>query len=155
MPVYLPDQDTINNTPLGHGDFDGSDEFDFTKPDHDWKESPFTPWGIDKHFQDRSEAQKRVNDAITSCNKDAYERAMHSLQDSFSHHDAGYRSYPFHGWHPKHWLPGHAGVGTTPDDNEKAWNEANKLTKSNNEEWKKNCCKCGDEYNVRSIGPCD
>ena len=141
--------------PRGHSDFDQGDVFDFTKPDNGIAENPFTPWGIDKHFQDRKKAQDRVDAAIKSCKKDAYERAMHSLQDSFSHHDAGFRSYPFHGWHPKHWFPGHLGAGTVPDNNETAWIDANKLTKQNNQKWDKTCCKCGDEYNRRSEGPCD
>lgn len=62
---------------------------------------------------------------------------------------------PFHGWHPKHWLPGHLGAGTVPDNNEKAWEDANKLTKQNNQKWDKNCCKCGNEYKRRSEGTCD
>ena len=80
---------------------------------------------------------------------------MHSLQDSFSHYDAGFRSYPFHGVHPQHWLPGHGAAGTVPDNNEKAWEDANKLTKQNNQNWDKNCCKCGNKYNLRNVGPCD
>jgi hypothetical protein len=29
------------------------------------------------------------------------------------------------------------------------------LTNENNQDWDKNCCKCGDKYNRRSEGPCD
>ena len=152
---YMKDESTIAKTPLGHSDFDGNDVFDFTKPDHDFWDSPYNPLGIGKHFQSTEKAQKRVNDAIASCDKDDYENAMHSLQDSYSHYNAGYRWYPFHGWHPRHWLPGHAGGGTEPDNNLEAWNKANKATKANNQQWQKNCCKCGQTYNKRSTGPCE
>ena len=40
-------------------------------------------------------------------------------------------------------------------NNEKAWIDANILTKENNQDWDKNCCKCGNEYNRRSEGLCD
>ena len=44
----------VDNTPLGHSDFLGGDEFDFTWPDNAFWTDPLTPWGIWKHFQDRN-----------------------------------------------------------------------------------------------------
>ena len=44
-----------------------------------------------------------VLNAIAVCDKFLFERAMHRLQDNWTHYAKGFRSTWFHDGHPKHW----------------------------------------------------
>jgi len=99
----------------GHSDFTGGDEFDFTKEDRGLS-SPFIRPG--PHFQDLDTSRDQVREAIDLGDKDRFERAMHRLQDFYTHYDKGFRWDPWHGYF------GHLFYGTAPDHDEDAWEEA-------------------------------
>jgi len=145
--VFVPyTQDDINNTPLGHSDFDNPYGFDFTRADNSLLTSPFTPWGIPIHFRTLAEANSAVDRAIEKCDRRAFEIAVHSLEDVSTHNEKGYRSFGGPGW------IGHLKDGTKPDDNLgqngeingdlAAWNEANQRTMKANQKWGDKCEKC-------------
>ena len=148
----------------GHSDFHGSDRFDFTLEDKDPKTAPLPSVGFfffetgnpAGHFQDLETSEKQVAEAINSGNKDAFQRAMHRGQDFYSHYNKGYRwnpedifeydsSYnPYnYGMGPgpkpvkgiKKNNVGHLFDGTAPDNDPKAWSEANEWTKKWVEKW--------------------
>ena len=154
----------VDNTPLGHSDFLGGVEFDFTWPDNEFMTSPFAPWGIGNHFQDRDSFLNKINSAIITCNKRDFSGYMHYFQDSYVHYDNNYRAWPFHGLAPKHWLPGHAAAniiyffsfhryGEDPDDtrhqkgrimpsqSELGWYKAYFSTVLFVVQWTNNCCR--------------
>jgi hypothetical protein len=65
---------------------------------------------------------------------------MHRLQDNWTHYAKGFRSTWFHGWHPKHWIYGHGGALTFPDNDHAAWQVAAKVTQTRVIIWNQNCC---------------
>jgi len=80
----------------GHGDFFGSNIFNFNAPDdrawqikqksgknRDWMDE------MQKHFQDHDAVLKNVNAAIDGCKFSEFQDSMHYLQDSYVHR--GYR----------------------------------------------------------------
>jgi hypothetical protein len=121
--------------PSGHSDFYGSGYFDFTSEDHG-ATSPYNQ--PERHFRDLSASESDVAAAIATCNKDAFERAMHRGQDYFSHYKKGYRWDPgnsnlrCNGW-------GHACKGGVPDNDSAAWWEANAWTRRWVKEYEKKC----------------
>ena len=183
---YGPDRNP--NGCLGHSDFCRSDEFDYTLEDHSITH-PFNPFFTGNHFQDSDESLSQIKTAVDTCNKEKFERAMHRMQDFWSHYNKGYRYNPGSallriggctgiGAGIGSFFPGlgtaiggavgavigcfcsaddlgHIKVGTTPDEDDDEWKNAEKQTIKSLEEWDENCCKCGDKWNVRKIGPCD
>ena len=124
--------------PHGHGDFSGSDRFDYNEEDNDPNTSPYAD--PERHFRNTPPSVVDAIDAISKCDKDAFQRAMHRGQDSFSHYKPGYRWRPFLHW--KSLGFGHLFAGTKPDDNEQAWQQAEEWTKGMLAEWDKYCsCK--------------
>jgi len=131
---------------LGHSDFYGGDRFDYTKEDY----GETSPWRQPQnHFQSLRESVQQARAAIARCKKENFERAMHRVQDFYSHYKKGYR------WAPKERKWGHVFAGSKPDADRHAWREANQATYLLVKEWDANCCKCGDSWNIRSRGPCE
>jgi RHS repeat-associated protein len=122
---------------LGHGDFTGSDCFDYNREDSGVT-SPYRD--PERHFRDLEQSEADISNAIASCRKEAFERAMHRGQDYFTHYAKGYR------WKPgDKKLPcfgfGHTCMGTLPDEDDAAWAQAESWTKK----WVKKMldnCKC-------------
>ena len=135
------------NGPLGHSDFYGQKEFglDFTKEDHGWS-SPFNPLSSGRHFRPLEQSEGEANDAIYGnaekgikpCSKEAFERAMHRVQDFYSHYNKGYRWEPFN-FSLRCWGFGHICDDTKPDEDMDAWGEANEKTKEMVGKWR-SCC---------------
>jgi RHS repeat-associated protein len=128
--------------PLGHDDFTGGNYFNYSLEDR----GSTSPWrNPERHFRDLSVSEADVDMAIATCNKEAFERAMHRGQDYFSHYKKGYR------WNPGNRGPdkasrcngyGHACDGTNPDEDEAAWKEAEAWSKSMVDKWNVKCgCK--------------
>jgi len=125
--MFLIDEDT---TVKGHSDFYGADRYDFTKEDHGWT-SPFNPFSTGRHFETLQQAEKAIGDAMETGNLDDFERAMHDMQDFYSHRKKGYEYDPITGkW-------GHSKDGTKPDRDMNAWNLANEKTIAWINEWEK------------------
>ena len=110
--------------------------FDFTKEDHSFGSSPYTPWGIWKHFRSREDIEPDLIKAISECDADAFESLMHQYQDTRTHYDKGYR------W----WTLGHLFAGTAPDMDNEAWALAEKDTRKFVDRWMSQCdfdkCEC-------------
>ena len=124
---------------LGHRDFSGCDYFDYTLED----KGASGPWKKpEKHFQDLPVSEDEVAKAIASCNKEAFERAMHRGQDYFSHYKKGYRYKPGNRNVPCFGY-GHTCIGSLPDQDDVAWAEAESWTKKWLKKWYDNC-KCRD-----------
>ncbi len=121
----------------GHSDFTGQGCFDYNLEDSDPKTKPFPGGKPENHFQDKATSTKQVEAAIKACDTSAFERAMHRLQDFWSHYNKGFR------WNPP-WQLGHAMAGTKPDEDNAAWAEAEKATKECVEQFHKacSCTKC-------------
>jgi RHS repeat-associated protein len=114
----------------GHSQFTNNGTecpFDYTKEDYGWSSPYIMPR---RHFQDKPESESKVNAAISACNANAFERAMHQLQDYFTHRGKGYE------WHKG----GHIFDGTKPDEDNEAWDKAEKETKKWIKNWDANCC---------------
>lgn len=88
------------------------------------------PWAK-PHFQSLEESEKQVADAISPCDREAFELAVHRGQDYWPHYEPGYRP-PF----------GHTCAGHEPDDTSKhlgGWFWANEWTKKKVKEWNAQC----------------
>ena len=107
--------------------------FDYTKEDHDFGSSPFTPWGMWKHFRSAGDIIPELEEAISNCNAEKFQSLMHQLQDTRTHYDRNWR------W----WTLGHVFGGTSPDRDEyaqtTAWDLAEKDTKDFVEKWNSSC----------------
>ncbi|MFZ5759524.1 MAG: RHS repeat-associated core domain-containing protein [Thermodesulfobacteriota bacterium] len=115
----------------GHVDFTGGDYFDYYAEDRDPKTSPYND--PERHFRSHDKTNKEVDNAIKTCSEEDFERAMHRAQDYFAHYRPGYRWAPI-------WLKfGHLFAGRTPDQNKKAWLDAEEYTKGKVKEWKEKC----------------
>lgn len=138
----------------GHSDFCGHERFDWTAEDHDRRTSPLNLFGgTQRHFQDYNTSLGQVASALADCNKPAFERAMHRLQDYYSHYEKGYRWWGYYDKHlgpdsvPPTMMPppsglmllGHVGAGHEPDRDNAAWDRANKLTCRLVKLWEKDC----------------
>ena len=114
----------------GHSQFSNNETecpFDYTKEDNSWSHPFLMPW---RHFQDLEKSEGKVQSAVDSCDAAAFERAMHQTQDYFTHYGKGYR------W----WKGGHISDGTAPDEDDKAWDKAEKRTRRWLSKWKAKCC---------------
>lgn len=139
----------------GHGDMPGSGYFDYNKEDNDISTCPWPIVGSPgNHFQSYNDSAGQVQNAINSCSAPDFQRAMHRLQDSFSHYGQGYRWQPFNVTLPC-WGFGHGCVGTLPDQNEDAFWAAFDDAQKWMTKWHVNCCqnKCGN-WSPRSSGKC-
>ena len=118
----------------GHYQFPNAEicKFDYTAEDHGFWTSPFNIiTGLYRHFKPRDEELvSQIEQAITSCDANAFQSYAHQLQDFYSHYDKGYR------W----WTLGHAFAGTKPDKDNGAWKEAETDTQKFLDKWEKNCC---------------
>jgi hypothetical protein len=148
----------------GHGQFSTPNgipsskdpDFDYTAEDHG-KNHPY-PENKDQltngeynpaaHFQDMDRSEGQVKGAIEKCDREAFSRAMHRLQDYYSHYKKGYRWRPGDTSLPS-WGYGHALDGTEPDMDNKAWAEAEKKTREWDDKWNQHCIKCEDKWVVR------
>ena len=144
-----------------HKFINGEQWFDFTLEDIDSKTSPNPFWGEPKnHFQDLSSSNDQIATAIgiefiiqkksgedidvsyfkeknLKCDANEFERAMHRMQDYFTHYEKGFRWDPFNPMEKDIGL-GHGitsfmyiitmGIIENPDHDEKAWERANTLT---------------------------
>lgn len=114
----------------GHSQFPNNGTeclFDYTKEDHGWTNPVLMPR---RHFQDLPESLGKIKSAISVCDADAFESAMHQAQDYYTHFKKGYR------W----WKGGHIFDGTAPDEDNKAWDDAKELTLEYVLKWTSNCC---------------
>ena len=113
-PVNLIDPFGLFND---HSLFDKGDcDFDYGKEDEFGLTWPYLPWAVG-HFRDLPDIENAARKAIKSgkCNKKYFERLMHAGQDYHAHWKKGHRPWPFHGWHPKDWGPGHMFHGKIDD----------------------------------------
>lgn len=121
----------------GHRDFTGGGFFDYNLEDTDKKTNPING-DPERHFRDLSISEVDAAEAIASCQKEKFQRAMHRGQDYFSHYAKGYR------WMPRTWGKrclgyGHACDGTKPDEDPVVWNSAEIWTKARIREWDQKC----------------
>lgn len=79
----------------GHSDFPGHDRFDYTREDHDDETEPFNPKATWRHFRPLADSEKDLANAVKNCDKDAFERHSHQMQDFFSHYGQGFRAEPY------------------------------------------------------------
>jgi RHS repeat-associated protein len=79
---------------FGHSDFyNPGGYFDFVKEDYGWT-SPLLPfWGTPYHFQTLGEAEAELQKALDNHDKNAFERALHDMQDYYSHRKQGWKSF--------------------------------------------------------------
>ena len=123
---------------LGHSDFTGSNCFDYNLEDKDARP--------ERHFRDLSESERDATIAIESCNKDAFQRAMHRGQDYFTHRGKDYHWAPKPPWKWDRKIPcfgfGHSCVGEFPDMDNEAWAKAEKWTRQWVMEWIDRCKCC-------------
>ena len=127
----------------GHGDFPGSDLFNYNLEDTGpTKPVPFIG-DPERHFRDLPISNRDVAAAVNSCDKEGFERAAHRGQDFFSHYSKGYR------WRPFRWRKS-LGIGhifpliniNLPDQDRGAWKKASEWTMQRLNEWNNNCgCK--------------
>ncbi len=125
--------------------YKGGNGFDYGKEDTGWT-TPYFPWSVG-HFRDMPDIEKAINEAVSSCDKKAFQRAMHAGQDYFTHWAKGHRPWPFHGWNPKDWGPGHAFSGGDNDEesrNDGTWQKAQDWTKKVVDQWNERCA-CKEE----------
>jgi hypothetical protein len=98
----------------GHGDFSNITPcpFDFNLEDTDPKTQPFPRdiidlilgnWDPSLHFRDLDKSENDVNKAMSECNADAFQRAMHRFQDYFVHKGKGYDWDPSWFWWDGEW----------------------------------------------------
>jgi len=152
----------------GHGNFCnlGKCPFDYNLEDTDPNTSawPVSP-GAKGHFLALGDSESAVEEAVAACNADAFQRAAHRGQDYFTHYGKGYV------WDPGNLLAqckgyGHGCDGGGPDQDNKAWGYAEKLTQKWVAKWKTSCCirlcKCSDmpcgecgAWTKREPGLCD
>ncbi|MCP3928383.1 MAG: RHS repeat-associated core domain-containing protein [Bacteroidetes bacterium] len=140
--------------PRGHSDFYGGNKFDFTREDYG-NTSPYRD--PQRHFLSQNDPMSlpAVFTAIENCDQEAFERAMHRYQDSFSHYNKGYRwdpgneNLPCYGW-------GHVCDGTKPDNDADAWKKANDTTRSLVKEYNQKCgCPAELVPTYEPLGPGD
>jgi RHS repeat-associated protein len=125
--------------PFGHSDFTGYyDLFDYTEEDRGWT-SPYLPWSTPVHFRDRFSVELDLRLDLRSCDKSKFRSHMHQGQDSFNHHDNGFRWWMFHDLEPNHWGPGHTFGGHGPDHDKAAWDKAEAWTKTWVNRWRNEC----------------
>jgi len=122
------------NAPLGHSDFTGYDKFDYTAEDHDRRTSPTNPFlgNPGAHFQDLKTSLAECRAYIETCDPGGGARAMHRMQDYYSHYVKDYR------WEPGKGNLGHLFAGTGPDNDQDAWKQAEAKTKELLAEWNAN-----------------
>ena len=90
---WMPDTSKIKSD-FGHSDFyNPGGYFNFTLEDTGWT-APWVPyWGTPLHFQTLAEAELLLQKALQNHDKDAFQRAMHDMQDYYSHRKQGWRSF--------------------------------------------------------------
>ena len=79
----------------GHTDFVGNEPmgpFDYKKEDSDPETSPFNPKSTWRHFRSLDDSEKDLTEATKKCDKHAYERYAHQMQDFFAHYGQGFRA---------------------------------------------------------------
>lgn len=121
------------NKPKAHSDFYGHNCFDFTAEDHGSTRPVPIIGKPGNHFQDIGKSLREARAAIAACDPRAFERAMHRVQDCFSH--APYS------WEPPYCY-GHAWDsvrGKDPDSSSVAWGKANRLTRRLVDEYIRKC----------------
>gem|GEM_PF-6476855 len=78
---------------FGHSDFyNPGGYFDFNKEDHGWT-SPENPPSTKRHFKTLEEAEAAAEEALRKGDKDAFERALHQIQDYYSHRKQGWKAW--------------------------------------------------------------
>jgi hypothetical protein len=114
----------------GHDDWFSDDLFDYTAEDHGWTNPFLQPWF---HFRPISAIEDDLWRALRNCNRGFFQRLMHQGQDTFTHWNNGYR------W----WRGGHVFDGTRPDNDDRAWYDANEWTRIWVDRWLAHC-RCPD-----------
>jgi len=116
--------------PLGHSDFYGGDEFDYTAEDHGLTSPYLQPW---RHFRPLEQSLAEAQRAIDMGDANAFARAMHRSQDYYTHYGKDYR------WAPGNFQRPCGGFGhvctTAPDNDPAAWGQANKMTQEMVNKW--------------------
>jgi hypothetical protein len=78
---------------FGHSNFYNPDDyFNFNTEDSGWTrpENPFSTW---RHFQTLEEAEAAAQKALDAGDKNGFERAMHDMQDFYSHRKQGWKAW--------------------------------------------------------------
>lgn len=142
---------SMNPRDWGHSDFPGHDQFDYTREDHDATTKPYPGGAPDNHFRELIDVELDLAWDVYSCDRWAFERHAHQMQDWFSHFGQGYD------WNPLGFEFGHAlqtafgkHVGRTlgtssprPDDPRDFW-DAYLAAEARTREWVEffNSCCC-------------
>jgi len=118
----------------GHSDFYGFEFFDYNLEDRDPATTPMDPvnGAPANHFQDLWQSAQQVRRAIDECDKEEFGRALHRLQDFWSHYNKGYR------WNPAKGQYGHAidsVRGRSPDEDNVEWLRAENTTRLYVQKW--------------------
>lgn len=75
---------------------------DYTQEDKDPETEPVNfrnPAAIKRHFRPLPDSEKDLANAVKNCDKNAFERHAHQMQDFFAHYGQGYRAIRGgHGW---------------------------------------------------------
>jgi hypothetical protein len=78
---------------FGHSDFyNPGGYFNFNTEDGGWTR-PEIPWSTWRHFQTLEEAEAAAKKALDAGDKNAFERAMHDMQDFYSHRKQGWKAW--------------------------------------------------------------
>jgi RHS repeat-associated protein len=131
----------------GHGNFPGGNDLNYPLED----EGPTGPISApERHFRPLAQSEADARTAISKCNRDAFQRALHRGQDYFSHYRPGYR------WNPGGGQIGHVVIvrspfwnwpielpGSDPDGAVQHWDDyqaAADWTRKMLDEWNEHCC---------------
>jgi RHS repeat-associated protein len=123
-------------TPLGHSDFSGWPEFDWTHRDKGFT-NPINPLTFWIHFKPLSTSDNAATKAIARCDKTDFEEYVHDAQDYYAHYMQGHRWY----------TAGHAFHGSRPDNSfifDSEYREAANYTTDRLSRWHAHCKKLPD-----------
>ena len=146
----------------GHNDFPGSEEFDYAEEDRGWSH-PWNPFSTWRHFRDLKSRPEESNqglmkwfphrgveadmaDAVSDCDKSAFQKYAHQGQDWFSHRKGlGYSGNELDDYsssaRDEHIGRGHEPDNTTQPGPRQRWEEAKQWTQEWLNRWCANCCK--------------
>ena len=111
--------------------------FDYTLEDRSWWSRPENIiTGTWRHFRDRDAVASDLDKAIRKCDAMNFQRLMHQYQDTYVHSAKGY-----------HWPFGHIWdslCGNNPDNDKKAWKDAEEAIVNYLKQWKDRCQLCDE-----------
>jgi uncharacterized protein RhaS with RHS repeats len=151
---------------LGHSDFPGNDVFGYNLEDTDPETGPHTAKGVagpaKHHFRDMEDIEADMEQAVSECNQNQFQREAHNGQDWFSHRKGlGYPDRTPEGNRMSNARKAqlkHASKGVAPDDTTKPkvrglWGEAAEWTKEWMNKWYDNCCRYKGKWTPKAKVP--